>query len=144
MLSAHNDRGETLSHEAMSTSWVQVFFNTTGMIAVINSVLWSLFLVPFSEVRQALRPYHNHDEIQKLSSGEIVPVDVEICPTRMVFEADHRLILEIEAHDSSDAFQFQYNDQDDRNPIRLAGTNTLYTGNGRDSFLLLPIIASQE
>ena len=38
MLSAHDDRGETLSHEAMSTSWVQVFFNTAGMIAVINSV----------------------------------------------------------------------------------------------------------
>ena len=39
MLSAHDDRGETLSHEEMSTSWVQVFFNTAGMIAVINSVL---------------------------------------------------------------------------------------------------------
>ena len=102
----------------MSTSWVQVFFNTAGMIAVINSVLWSLFLVPFSEERQALRPYHNHDEIQKLSSGEIVLVDVEICPTSMVFEADHRLILEIEAHDSSDAFQFQHNDPDDRTNVK--------------------------
>jgi hypothetical protein len=38
MLSSHDDREETLSHEAMSTSWVQVFFNTAGMIAVINSV----------------------------------------------------------------------------------------------------------
>ena len=39
MLPAHDDRGETLSHEEMSTSWVQVFFNAAGMIAVINSVL---------------------------------------------------------------------------------------------------------
>jgi hypothetical protein len=44
MLSAHDDREETLSHEAMSTSWVQVFFNTAGMIAVINSVLIGSFV----------------------------------------------------------------------------------------------------
>jgi len=44
MLSAHDDRGETLSHEEMSTSWVQVFFNTAGMIAVINSVLIGSFV----------------------------------------------------------------------------------------------------
>src|SRR5437016_5866244 len=34
MLSVHDDRGETLSHEQMATSWVQVFFNAAGMIAV--------------------------------------------------------------------------------------------------------------
>ena len=44
ILSAHDDRGETLSREAMSTSWVQVFFNTAGMIAVINSVLIGSFV----------------------------------------------------------------------------------------------------
>ena len=44
ILSAHDDRGETLSHEEMSTSWVQVFFNTAGMIAVINSVLIGSFV----------------------------------------------------------------------------------------------------
>ena len=44
MLSAHDDREETLSHEAMSTSWVQVFFNTAGMIVVINSVLIGSFV----------------------------------------------------------------------------------------------------
>jgi hypothetical protein len=44
ILSAHDDREETMSHEAMSTSWVQVFFNTAGMIAVINSVLNGSFV----------------------------------------------------------------------------------------------------
>jgi len=44
ILAAHDDRGETLSREAMSTSWVQVFFNTAGMIAVINSVLIGSFV----------------------------------------------------------------------------------------------------
>jgi hypothetical protein len=44
MLSAHDDRGETLRNEEMSTSWVQVFFNMAGMIAVINSVLIGSFV----------------------------------------------------------------------------------------------------
>ena len=43
ILSAHDDRGETLSNEEMSTSWVQVFFNAAGMIAMINSVLIGSF-----------------------------------------------------------------------------------------------------
>lgn len=44
ILPAHDDRGETLSHEEMSTSWVQVFFNAAGMIAMINSVLIGSFV----------------------------------------------------------------------------------------------------
>jgi hypothetical protein len=44
ILPAHDERGETLSHEEMSTSWVQVFFNAAGMIAVINSVLIGSFV----------------------------------------------------------------------------------------------------
>jgi hypothetical protein len=44
MDSSHGDRGETFSHEQMATSWVQVFFNAAGMIAVINSVLIGSFI----------------------------------------------------------------------------------------------------
>jgi hypothetical protein len=44
MDSSHDDRGEILSYEQMSTSWVQVFFNAAGMIAVINSVLIGGFM----------------------------------------------------------------------------------------------------
>jgi hypothetical protein len=44
MLSTNDDRGEILSHEQMSTTWVQVFLNAAGMIAVINSVLVGSFV----------------------------------------------------------------------------------------------------
>ena len=44
ILSSHDDREETLGRETMQTSWVQVFFNTAGMIAVINSVLVGSFV----------------------------------------------------------------------------------------------------
>ena len=39
ILSTHDDQEGTLGAEAMQTSWWQVFLNTAGMIAVINSVL---------------------------------------------------------------------------------------------------------
>jgi hypothetical protein len=39
ILSTHDDQEGTLGTEAMQTSWWQVFLNTAGMIAVINSVL---------------------------------------------------------------------------------------------------------
>ncbi len=44
ILSAHDDRGETMHHESMHTSWWQVFLSTAGMIAVINSVLVGSFV----------------------------------------------------------------------------------------------------
>jgi hypothetical protein len=44
ILSSHDDQEETLGHEAMRTSWLQVFLSTAGMIAVINSVLVGSFV----------------------------------------------------------------------------------------------------
>ncbi len=38
--------------------------------------------------------------------GEVVQVDVEIWPTSMVFEAGHRLVLDIEAHDGEGSSVF--------------------------------------
>src|SRR6266700_1729960 len=44
LLSSHDEREETLGHEAMRTSWWQVFLSTAGMIAVIDSVLVGSFV----------------------------------------------------------------------------------------------------
>ncbi len=44
ILSTHDDQEAILRHEAMQTSWWQVFLNTAGMIAVINSVLAGSFV----------------------------------------------------------------------------------------------------
>jgi len=58
----------------------------------------------------------------------------------MVFAVGHRLALDIEAHDGGTAGVFPHNDQADRSYVKLAGTNTIYTGAERVSFLPLPII----
>ena len=44
VLSPHDDREGIVGREAMHTSWWQIFFNTAGMIAVINSVLVGSFV----------------------------------------------------------------------------------------------------
>lgn len=92
------------------------------------------------ERSSAYRPYHSHDEIQKLSPEEIVAVDVEIWPTSMVFEVGHRLALDIEAHDGIGSGMYHHNDPDDRDLSLLTGTNTIHTGGEYLSSLLLPII----
>src|SRR5690242_12117059 len=44
ILSSHDDAGETLHHESMSISWLQIFLTMAGMIAMINSVLVGSFV----------------------------------------------------------------------------------------------------
>ena len=44
ILSTHDDAGETLHHESMSISWLQLFLTMAGMIAMINSVLVGSFV----------------------------------------------------------------------------------------------------
>ena len=82
------------------------------------------------------RPFHTHDELQKLRPGEVVPVDVEIWPTSVVVEPGERLVLEVGAKDDPRSF-FQHDDPRDR---ARTGTNTIHTGGAYDSHLLLPII----
>ena len=78
------------------------------------------------------RPYHAHDEEQKLTPGEIVPIEVEIWATSMVFGVGDRIRLDVNAHDGQHYFA-AYNLQD----------NTIYTGGERASNVLLPIVPAE-
>jgi predicted acyl esterase len=78
------------------------------------------------------RPYHTHDEEQKLTPGEVVPIEVEIWATSMIFEAGDRIRLDVNAHDGQHYFA-AYNLQN----------NTLYTGGERASYVVLPIVPSK-
>jgi predicted acyl esterase len=59
------------------------------------------------------RPFHTHDEIQKLQAGAIVPLEVEIWPTSIVVERGERLVLEVGAKDDPRSF-FQHDDRASR------------------------------
>ena len=45
------------------------------------------------------RPYHTHDEEQKLTKGEVVECDVEVWPTCIVVPAGYRLALSVRGKD---------------------------------------------
>ena len=81
------------------------------------------------------RPYHKHEKRQYLRSGEVVPVDVEIWPTSMLFLKGNRLRLDIQPKDGvgSGAYTHYSADYND-------GWNRIHMGGCFDSHLLLPVI----
>lgn len=105
------------------------------------------------------RPYHTHDQAQKLTPGDVYPVDVEIWPASIALPAGYRLALTLQGKDferphageAGDAAGeqrgsgwFLHDDPVDRNAASFAGTHTVHTGAGRESYLLLPVLAAAD
>lgn len=88
------------------------------------------------------RPYHSHDEIQKIEPGEIIPLDLEIWPTSIVCPPGYRLVLTLQGRD----FEYDapgrmlHNDPLDRPVEEFGGSNTIHTGGENQSYLLMPLI----
>jgi uncharacterized protein len=85
------------------------------------------------------RPYHKHQRRLYLKSGEIVQVHVEIWPTCMVFKKGHRIRLDVQPRDGFGSQSYLHYHADYN-----AGTNTVYAGGERESYLLLPVIPSKN
>ncbi len=83
------------------------------------------------------RPVLRHDAPAVVEPDEIVDVQIEVGPTSWVFQAGHRICIEIGSRDLPGAFPFLHNDKIDR---RTGGEVTIYTGPGTNSTLLLPVI----
>ena len=97
------------------------------------------------------RPWHPHDEEQKLTPGEAVEVAVEIWPTSIVYPAGYRMALTLGGTDFArpeaeglmkGSGIFMHDDPIDRPPEEFGGTHTLHTGGARASRLILPLIPS--
>jgi putative CocE/NonD family hydrolase len=90
------------------------------------------------ELSRPYRPYHKHTRRQYLKPGEIVKVDVEIWPTSMVFRRGHRIRLDIQPRDGVGSQSYMHYHADYN-----TGTNTIYAGGERESYLLLPVIPAK-
>jgi len=100
------------------------------------------------------RPWHTHDELQKLEPGKAVELDIEIWPTCIVVPAGWTIALSIRGrdyeHDDAAATlsnmkhpmkgcgPFTHDDPTDRPPAIFGGKVTLHLE--RNPYLLLPII----
>ena len=106
------------------------------------------------------RPYHTHDEIQKLTPNEICELDIEVWPTCVVVPAGHRIGLTVRGRDYewpggtvkglgnlnavfTGVGPFRHNDPRDRPAAVFGGDVTLYMGPDRQACVLLPIIPSK-
>jgi hypothetical protein len=104
------------------------------------------------------RPYHTHDELQKLKPGQPVDLDVEILPTCIVVPAGYRLALTVRGKDyewqkSTGAklsnFKnellgcgpFLHNEPRDRPVSVFSGKTTLHLD--ANSYVLLPVIPAK-
>ena len=81
------------------------------------------------------RPYHRHQQRLYLAPGEVVEVHVEIWPTSMVFKKGHRIRLDVQPRDGIGSTNYMHYHADYN-----VGTNTIYSGGDKESYLLLPII----
>ena len=101
------------------------------------------------------RPYHTHDELQPLTSGEVYELDVEIWPTHIILPAGFTVALQIGGHDFERALPpnvsnevwrsrgsgpFLHTHPEDRPESVFGGDTTIFTGGERASYVLLPII----
>lgn len=103
------------------------------------------------------RPYHTHDEVQPLTPGEVVQLDIELWPTSIVVPAGHRIALSVRGRDYEFAKStgarlsnfknelrgcgpFLHDDPRDRPSDVFGGKTTLHFGAGREAFVLLPLI----
>ena len=101
------------------------------------------------------RPFHSHDEIQKLNPGETYRLQIEVWPSCIVLPAGSRIAVTIGGSDFArpadqptygpPAFRgsglFLHTDPEDRPAETFNGTTTVHTGAGDDaSYLLLPVI----
>jgi len=84
-----------------------------------------------------LRPWHSHTRIQKLRSGDIVPLEIEIWPSATLFEAGTTMQLTIQGHDAARYPAFGHRQLVNR------GWHTIFTGGPYDSCLAVPLINSE-
>ena len=103
------------------------------------------------------RPYHAHDEIQKLTPNEVYELDIEVWPTCVVVPEGYRIGLTVRGRDYewsggtvkglgnlnavfTGVGPFRHNDPRDRPAAVFGGDVTLHLGPDRQAYVLLPII----
>lgn len=105
---------------------------------------------------QPYRPYHSHDELQPLTPGAAVELDVELWPTCIVIPKGYRYGLKILGRDyewegaattlsnmknpMKGCGPFVHDDEDDRPPAIFDTRYTLHFDADRQPYLLLPVI----
>jgi hypothetical protein len=86
------------------------------------------------------QPFHTFKVVEPLHPGEIVPVEIQIWPTGMIFHPGQQLQLVIAGYD------YMLSRPGDRPKVivRNKGNHIIHTGGKYDSYLLVPVIPSKN
>ncbi len=88
------------------------------------------------------QPIHKHARELKLAPGEIVPLDIEILPTSILFEKGERLRLVVQG---SDIYWYPTEGHTNGHLHTVnKGDHVLHTGGRYESFLLVPVIPPRQ
>ena len=93
------------------------------------------------------RVFHAHDEVQLLTPDAFTPLAVEVWPTSIVLRQGFRLALQISGRDYEPPGvpgRLLHNDPAARSADRFGGRNTIGTGPGHGSVLVLPVIGGAD
>lgn len=106
------------------------------------------------------RPYHTHDELQPLTPGVPVSLDIELWPTCIVVPAGYRIALTVRGKDYvygggsarlsnlknelTGCGPFLHDDPEDRPPAIFGGQTTLHFGADAQAYLLLPVVPAKS
>jgi len=109
------------------------------------------------ELSEPWRPYHTHDEIQALTPGKKVDLDIEIWPTSIVVPAGYRIGVNVRGKDYESpkasgqklsnfknelkgCGPFLHNDPRDRPSDVFGGETSIHISADGPAYVLLPII----
>ena len=119
--------------------------DSNGRLMLHNSIMYN-YPGPNGMLRASLRetnpekstpcePYHPYKTVSYLSQGEIVPLEIGLWPTSMIFHAGETLRLCISGYDYLGRVGHS---------LRIVnfnkGGHIIHTGGEYDSYLILPIV----
>ena len=87
------------------------------------------------------RPWLRHRRELPLRPGEVVPVDIEIWPSSTRFQEGEKLRLTIQGND---IFRYDLPQVQLHQASVNQGRHTIYTGGPYDSYLVLPVVETQN
>jgi predicted acyl esterase len=88
------------------------------------------------------QPVHTHAREAKLQPGDIVPVDIEIWPTSILFESGEKLRVVVQGSD----IYYYPSEMHTTGHLETVnkGEHVIYTGGKHDSYLLAPVIPPRQ
>lgn len=137
----------TLRH--LSSSGKEIFYTGTAGDPVPITKGWlRVSLRKVAENHPKNRPYlpqreYLSTDVQPVLADTVYDVDVEIWPTNVVVEKGGKIVFEVSSGDTQGSGIFSHDSEIDRPRERFAGVNSICFGEGRENYVVLPVIPSK-